>query len=223
VNSSLFLVTQAEAHSWPEIYFPGVGWVPFEPTAGRPAFNQVEQPAPEAVPTPVKPTKPVTHTKGRAGKSIGFAGLSLIALVGMGWAIGDEIIMRRMPAPRQAVEIYRRLRRYGRFLDAPEYTGETPYEFAAQMSQTLSSMAAAGTRPAAVENLVQEVQSTVRQVVRLSFRPSGRDQRDKLFPHWRHLLWRLRWMWVLGRWVAFRKRVSDWLINSPLPIDRGEE
>ncbi|MGP6138960.1 DUF4129 domain-containing transglutaminase family protein [Jeotgalibaca sp. A127] len=30
-------VTNANAHSWPEIYFPEHGWVPFEPT---PAFNQ---------------------------------------------------------------------------------------------------------------------------------------------------------------------------------------
>ena len=30
-------VTNANAHSWPEIYFPGHGWIPFEPT---PPFNQ---------------------------------------------------------------------------------------------------------------------------------------------------------------------------------------
>lgn len=31
-------VTAAEAHSWPEVYLPQVGWVVFEPTAGRPAL-----------------------------------------------------------------------------------------------------------------------------------------------------------------------------------------
>lgn len=32
-----YQITNANAHSWPEIYFPGHGWIPFEPT---PAFSQ---------------------------------------------------------------------------------------------------------------------------------------------------------------------------------------
>ncbi len=28
-----YSVTEAQAHSWPELYFPGIGWVGFEPTA----------------------------------------------------------------------------------------------------------------------------------------------------------------------------------------------
>ncbi len=31
-----WLITEAEAHSWPEVYFPEIGWIAFEPTAGRP-------------------------------------------------------------------------------------------------------------------------------------------------------------------------------------------
>lgn len=30
----LYEVTNNEAHSWVEVYFPGIGWVPFEPTIG---------------------------------------------------------------------------------------------------------------------------------------------------------------------------------------------
>ncbi len=30
-----YVVTELSAHSWPELYFPSVGWVPFEPTAAR--------------------------------------------------------------------------------------------------------------------------------------------------------------------------------------------
>ena len=30
-----YIVRGANAHAWPEVYFAGVGWVPFEPTPGR--------------------------------------------------------------------------------------------------------------------------------------------------------------------------------------------
>ncbi len=35
---SVWIITEAEAHSWPEVYFPTYGWIPFEPTAGRPSL-----------------------------------------------------------------------------------------------------------------------------------------------------------------------------------------
>ncbi len=31
-----YLVRQADAHSWPEVYFPNIGWVEFEPTVSQP-------------------------------------------------------------------------------------------------------------------------------------------------------------------------------------------
>ncbi len=40
LESGEWTITEAEAHSWPEVYFPEIGWVPFEPTAGRPALQR---------------------------------------------------------------------------------------------------------------------------------------------------------------------------------------
>lgn len=34
-NPSVYQVRGVHAHAWPEVYFPGHGWVPFEPTPGR--------------------------------------------------------------------------------------------------------------------------------------------------------------------------------------------
>ena len=38
-------ITEAEAHSWPEVYFPTYGWIPFEPTAGRSELSRIGLPA----------------------------------------------------------------------------------------------------------------------------------------------------------------------------------
>jgi transglutaminase-like putative cysteine protease len=37
-ETSTYVVREKDAHAWPEVYFPGIGWVIFEPTASQPAF-----------------------------------------------------------------------------------------------------------------------------------------------------------------------------------------
>jgi transglutaminase-like putative cysteine protease len=37
------IVREKDAHSWPELYFPGYGWIPFEPTPARPQFQPQPQ------------------------------------------------------------------------------------------------------------------------------------------------------------------------------------
>lgn len=41
-GESQFRVRQRHAHAWPEVYFPGVGWVEFEPTANQDALIRAE-------------------------------------------------------------------------------------------------------------------------------------------------------------------------------------
>ncbi|MDN4477126.1 DUF3488 and transglutaminase-like domain-containing protein [Demequina sp. SYSU T00039] len=53
-GGSEFVVTGGDAHAWPEIYFPGHGWVRFEPTppiqTGAPPEYAAPEAGPEAVP-----------------------------------------------------------------------------------------------------------------------------------------------------------------------------
>lgn len=41
LDDGQFLVRQKEAHAWPEVYFPGLGWVEFEPTASLPDIERL--------------------------------------------------------------------------------------------------------------------------------------------------------------------------------------
>jgi transglutaminase-like putative cysteine protease len=65
-----FSVTGKEAHAWPEVYFPGSGWIPFEPTPGRAvpsgaSYTGVNPAAPASDPGPT-PGQPATTAPSQA-------------------------------------------------------------------------------------------------------------------------------------------------------------
>lgn len=57
-GTDTYLVTTADAHAWPELYFPGAGWLRFEPTprsdnqTSEPDYSQATGPAVTTSPSP---------------------------------------------------------------------------------------------------------------------------------------------------------------------------
>ena len=49
-------VTTHDLHTWPELYFPGVGWVPFEPTTGRGSIPDYARGVGQSSTAPVAPS-----------------------------------------------------------------------------------------------------------------------------------------------------------------------
>lgn len=46
-----YMVRQRDAHAWPEIYFPKLGWVEFEPTSSQPMIVRPSGETPRVIPT----------------------------------------------------------------------------------------------------------------------------------------------------------------------------
>lgn len=67
-DGNLYTVRRLHSHAWPEVFFPGIGWVEFEPTGNQPVLNR---PLP-----PRDPTDPTTGplTTPRLEDSFSFAG-----------------------------------------------------------------------------------------------------------------------------------------------------
>jgi len=217
LNSKRFQVTEADAHSWVEVYFPEIGWVPFEPTASRPELSELA-----GVPknTSEETAPPEQTPSASLGLRIAWGwyllagGLAGVLLCGA-WFLFDELRLRRLPQPAAAVKIYRRMRRYGAILAAPIETGDTPYEFAALLGERVQELVEPGFNPAFGERTIEAIRRITHAIVRLSYNPLGSavPQDVPVFQQWMGLRWRLSLVWMLKYWRAWRQQVvNQWSV-----------
>lgn len=164
----VFHVIERNGHAWPELFFPGYGWILFEPTPVEPVpirpadaaslerADAGESPAPadhlleeeeKFGPTPeLSGTSEGTlaaekwENAARLGKSAGLALAILLGLLGLSRAVWRIILPRRL-SPAQRAYVY--LTRAGRWLAGVRpLPGWTPYEFAGHLGRALPSASA---------------------------------------------------------------------------------
>lgn len=200
VVNERYIVTEADAHAWTEVYFPGVGWVEFEPTSSRPALQYALQQTKPAMPQLPKADESLIQTQFDVGihwQMIVGVGVMLAVLGGLGIMGWDALRWRRWGAHATIVEIYRRLGWYAARLGVNVAASDTPNEFADQVAARLA------TAP-------EDVRGLVELYVRLRY---GRYvvnafARENAIQRWlrlRKVLWKT---WVRGKikQLAVRKR-----------------
>ncbi len=142
-----WVITEAEAHSWPEVFFPEVGWVRFEPTAYRPQEPRLGLPdtgdlAGAAPPfEPLPPPEPL-----RAWLPLWWAALAAAPLLVAAW--GVVYWRRRREDP------WLGLLRWGQRAGRPMQEGETTLEYGRSLASFIEEKHAASgetTRTAARE------------------------------------------------------------------------
>ena len=185
---AVWIVTESEAHSWPEVYFPEVGWIPFEPTAGRatltrigaPEFSGVTRSAPVPAPVPE-----ATATESMANWEM-LVWLVPLAVVIWGVARGVAWWRRRREDPWQT------LLAWGRGVGRPLGDGETVLEYGQGLAAFIMIRQQ---RQADVGRVAaREVQAVSQAVSHLAYGPDDRRaaQRAQLDAHWRRLRGYLR-------------------------------
>ncbi len=220
-----YLVTEADAHAWTEVYFTGYGWIAFEPTSGRSALERSEQPEPREWPTIEQSLRPPPSPIERvlARWYLGFPALFVLAVLGTVIASQVELLVLRLRSPEAGVTaLYHRLRRRAQKMGVEMVPGDTPYQFARRVESRLTELAwnrrvAAWMLPAAIE----ETQLLIALYVRAWYSSSplnAHEQRDMLYA-WRGLFWRL----LLARWWGRRRSHLERLLLREGEISLAEK
>jgi hypothetical protein len=208
-DQARYIVTEADAHAWVEVYFPVYGWVEFEPTGGRSPMERSAEPPPIEWPEPEESLGTVTAGQSKLKQFwwLGIlGGLTSLALAGITWSVADSWRLH-LSTPVAAVAIlYRRLRQHGQRLAVPMWDGDTPYEFATSFAEHITGLARGRYWNAALAPAIQEAQRLVNLHVQASYAPfpPNTDDRRQAIQTWRQLRRRLWAAWV---WQRTRQRL----------------
>ncbi|CAG0964241.1 Protein-glutamine gamma-glutamyltransferase [Anaerolineales bacterium] len=187
-----YIVRELNAHSWVEVYFSGIGWVEFEPTASLPPITLPEK-LPEEINAPI--ASPTTSglevsAEARLGYSIrqdlyllAVLLIFVVALAGL-WVLRAQGLLR---AHETIGSIYRYVYHHGKkiYRNAPQY--ETPSVFAAQL-QAKIEVGRNWLTPAP-----DEIELLTRLYLQETYSPHpvSKDERAHAVKVWRKLFWRL--------------------------------
>jgi len=117
-------VTQSNGHAWAEVYFPGFGWIEFEPTPAQDPFTRAASRWDASM-----ASGPAPPERQRVPPLwIAAGALALVLLFVVIWP--PRWFRRRRLEPRRAVwRVYHRLLRRARWLGLSPYGGQTPREY----------------------------------------------------------------------------------------------
>lgn len=125
----VFVVSEANAHAWPEIYIAPYGWVPFEPTTSEIPFYWDAQKEMPGI---------IENGQSDFGGQINIFWLNLLILVGilsiiimLGflWYKFTSMKTKRTPANQEIETIYKRMKRLLSNNLVSSHPSRTPYEF----------------------------------------------------------------------------------------------
>ncbi len=196
-----FTITEADAHSWVEIYFPQYGWIEFEPTAGRATLERPSEAESAAIPPYIPPAwwkKWVLWglvVFGWVGKIL-LGGLILAGVVGFVWVVGDTLYLRLLSPSRTVIVIYHRLCRYQQWLSVSWKIGDTPYEVAQLLNAQITALAQKHYRNKLLPT-IQAIDQLTDLYVQVSYgdHEPNRHSQTQAIRAWRQLQWRL--------WLAY--------------------
>lgn len=123
-----WLVTAADSHAWPEVYFADVGWIAFEPTAARTPIERVGS----AAPLPAQVTDPAPQLAAPDSAIVWNAQMLV-------WLLPVALVLWLLWRTLRRVRVARAdpwlaLQVWGARAGHPPAPGDTPIEYGAQLA-----------------------------------------------------------------------------------------
>jgi transglutaminase-like putative cysteine protease len=200
-ESGRWVVSEADGHSWVEIYFAGAGWVEFEPTAGRAA---PVRPGARSSGLSVPPVPPRTPSRAQMPWAVlVWAGALtlLVVTVLFRWqrwrgeaALGADLVRDR----------YQRMVHWGERLGQPLRDGQTAFEYGAILGENLAARGL-GSRWARVRQASNEAPAEVEHLAETYVRaqygqnPISEKESRQVRELWARLHRLLKWLWIARR------------------------
>lgn len=218
-----YIVTEADAHAWVEIYFPGYGWIEFEPTGGLvPISRPRETAAPPIWPTQdLAPLVPPSTSPGKITMPplvslvlwilAGIAGV-LLFILGVSGIDSALLLLRRSPVAMATV-LYNRLRKFARQMKMHVETGITPYEFGDILSTRVLEIAASHRDEELLPPAEDEIPVLIDLYVRAWYSPQAIEMPERRAAVW--AWWKLQWR--LGLAHLWRRRRARRPVRSAVP------
>jgi transglutaminase-like putative cysteine protease len=208
-----YIITEADAHSWVEVYFPAIGWVPFEPTAGRAEIERLPQEfeIPEELDR-VRPLRSSTRWLERWDwnwtSKIIVCVFGLLALF-LGVSIVDNLRILSYSPTKTVSNLYQRIYRLARGLNAPAQKGTTPNEFSQRLEARIELLAKKSIFESSLYPAISEIQDLTKIYALMLYSPVTLTMRDRnqAISLWRRLRRRL---WVARlRQMFFREKTNQ--------------
>ena len=209
-----YIVRELHAHSWAEVYFPGIGWVEFEPTASQPEITRPV--SADELGAPQQPDETTTRLLYWFRLETAIYWLSPFALLLLAIVVYFTFVERALYlrlAPIEAVErIYRRLYRLGRPLAGERARAETVHEFMQKLLDKLHQLKLNIRRSRYLVQAEDDIRLLTHLYQATLFTRSTIEKKDarKALDAWKRLRWRL--------WVARMNIVARELWRARRPI-----
>jgi len=199
LQKAVYRISEADGHSWPEIYFSGIGWVEFEPTAARP---QIERPSGETLQAgsfqglldnqSTEQLSPGLDRYLRIGFGV-FLGAFILGVVYLSWYVTESWRIRREQPGKLIISLFRRVYRYGRQLGVPARRGDTPAEYGVRLVRRIERLA----EKSHLKKIFSLARLEIERLVNLynsvlySPHPVRREDGESALAAWQKLRWRL--------------------------------
>lgn len=210
--SQQYLITEAQAHSWPEIYFPDYGWIGFEPTGAQPIEKLTFTAGPEpAFPPILPPTRDLESLPWQLSNwivwIIGILGLSAIWIAG--WTLSSDWRLRRLSPAETVVRLYGQFEQYSHALVAHTDSSYTPLELAAALSHHVQQIDHALPWSNRLQPVTQEANWLTYLYVRTvySAHSPSRAEQVQAIQVWQRLRQRLWLAWLSTLWSILGQRI----------------